>query len=391
MKKKKRKFQIPREDEVPVESSPRRNWPEIAFYAAIGVFAVGCVLLVVFTRGSAPPEPSAPAPPAPSAASSAASLRDFKVVNGHEHLFSRKHLGKYLAAAERTGIVNTLFVASSDYTLKGKGTPDHPNKPDMGNDENTEEILEAAREHPGKIIPFCTIYPGDPEKLDKLKKFVSEGVKGVKLYSGHPNFYEKNRPLDCEEMLPVYAYCEETGLPICWHVSFTKYEKEFLHVMEMYPKLKVIIPHFGVTFFRPLDKGMDEFGAFLEKYPNAYTDTSFGTREILVAGMEVVDKHPDIFRAYCKKYSDRILFGTDMVVTGHPEKTEEWVESILRGCRELLEKDVYRFPLGAKGSKYASSSSTNVNGDFRGMNLDDDTLRKIYETNIEKLIPTDAR
>jgi predicted TIM-barrel fold metal-dependent hydrolase len=184
----------------------------------------------------------------------------------------------------------------------------------------------------------------------------------------------------------VYAYCEETRLPICWHVNIVKYLAEFERVMARYPRLKVIVPHFGVTFFHPQDPPFREFARLMDTYPYLYTDTSFGTRNILIDGLEAVSRDPKPFRDVILKYQDRVLFGTDMVVTGNREKTEQWIADVLRACRDVLEKDAYSFAMGARGSPYASKTSTNAAGIFRGLALDDNTLRKIYETNIETLL-----
>jgi len=310
----------------------------------------------------------------------AAVKRDFKVANGHEHLMSRQHLPKYLKAAENTGVARTLLVASSEYTMMGAG-----HDPAKGNDENSRELLEAARENPGRIVPFCTLHPSDPRKLEKLKQFVAEGAKGLKLYTGHGNFYTV--ALDAEDMMPVYAYCEETALPICWHVNITKYSAEFERVMQRHPKLIVIVPHFGVTFFRPRDPLFQHFGRLMDSFPNLYTDTSFGTREIMIGGFEAVSRDPDIFREFIVKRSDRILFGTDMVVTGNKEKTQEWIEAVLRACRDVLEKETYHCFMGARGAAY-NKNPENVYGLFRGLALPDDVLKKIYETNFERLFPS---
>lgn len=309
-----------------------------------------------------------------------APLRDFQVVNAHDHLFSEKYLAKYFDAAEKTGIVRTLFVASSEYTLKGA-----PFSPEKGNDANSAMLIRVGKKYPGKIIPFCTIHPGDPDKLEKVKRYVAEGAQGLKLYSGHGNFYD--RPLDVEDMLPVYAYCDATGLPICWHVNMLKYQDEFIRVMDRFPNMTVIVPHFGVTFYVARAQPFRDFQMLLDRYPNMYTDTSFGTRQILVAGLEAVSRDTEIFRAFFDKYSDRVFYGTDMVVTGNKEKTPEWVEAVLRACRDVLEKDIYYFFMGARGSPYAYPRANNVYGAYRGLALDDATLKKVYETNIEKLFP----
>ncbi len=313
-----------------------------------------------------------------------APLRDFQVVNAHEHLFKRSHLDKYFGACQTTGIVRTLFVASSDFTLMGKG-----HDATRGNDWNSMEIIRAAKEYPGKIVPMCTIHPTDPEKLDKIKRYVAQGAKGLKLYTGHGSFWE--RPLDDESMFDIYAYCENTGLPICWHVNIPRYGDEFSRVMMRYPDLKVIVPHFGVAFYYPGKAPWRFLDELLETYPNLYTDTSFGTRAILVHGLEMVSANRRIFREFIDKHVDRIMFGTDMVVTGNKEKTEPWIEAVLRACRDVLEKDTYHFFMAAKGSGYAYEPANNIYGELNGLDLPDSILRKIYETNFGKLFPDAAR
>ena len=307
-------------------------------------------------------------------------LRDFRVVNAHDHLLSRGQLDKYFAAAKETGVVQTLFVASSEYTMRGAG---HDQA--KGNHENTLEILAAAAENPGQIVPFCAIHPDDPQKLERLKSYVAQDAQGLKLYTGHGNFYQ--HPLDWEGMEEIYAYCEETRLPICWHVNITRYLAEFERVMQKHPNMIVIVPHFGVTFFQPRQQPFREFQRLLDTYSNLYTDTSFGTRGILVSGLEAVSDDVEVFRAFFEKYSDRILFGTDMVVTGNKEKTSDWIAAVVRACRDVLEKETFHFYMGAKGSPYASKKANNVYGAYRGLNLSDEILRKIYETNINKILP----
>lgn len=305
----------------------------------------------------------------------------FQVVNAHEHLYKRAHLANYFKAAEATGVARTIFVASGGFTLLG----DKSRKDDMF-DENSREILAAAKEYPGKIIPFCSISPKDPRKLDLLKEYVALGAKGLKLYTGHTDFYEADKPFDAPDMLEIYAYCEQIGLPIIWHVSFNRFRSDFEKILDRFPRLKVIVPHFGVTFFRPDSPGFHYMNTMLEKYPNLYFDTSFGTRAILVQGLEIVSSHPEIFREFIVRHSDRIVFGTDMVVTGNQLKTPEWQEACIRACRDMLEKDNYHFFMAAKGSEYAYKSANNTYGELRGLALPNDVLKRIYETNIQKIL-----
>lgn len=322
-------------------------------------------------------QPAVAAPPA-AATEADPALASYRIVNAHDHLYMQKHLDKYFAAADRLGIVRTVFVASSDFTMKGAG-----NDPRKGNAWNTREILTCERAHPDKIVTYCTLHPDDENKVDLLRQYMAEGAHGLKLYTGHSNFYD--RPLDDESMIPAYQFCEENNYPICWHVNLSQpnYMNQFIQVMAKFPKLKMIIPHFGVTFYRPGGEAWKKFWQLVDQYPGIYTDCSWGTRNILVHGLEVVSANVPAFREAFIKYQDRILWGTDMVVTGNAEKTEAWIESVLRACREMLEKDVYYFWMAADGCAHAYAGTKNPYGRLRGLALDPEVLRKIYETNYD--------
>lgn len=300
----------------------------------------------------------------------------FAIINAHDHLFYERHLANYLPAAERLGVVRTLFVASSNFTMMGEQY-----SPADGNDVNTQEILRVREKYPDQVVAYCTLHPDDPDKVVLLERYRQAGAAGLKLYTGHGSFYD--RPMDAEEMQPVYAWCEQEGFPICWHVNLSRpdYADEFERVMARYPRLKVIVPHFGVTFYRPGGAEWQRFWALVDKYPGLYTDCSWGTRGILVHALEVISANPDIFRDVFTRYQDRILWGTDMVVTGNKEKTEAWIASVLRACRNMLERPVYHFWMAADGCEHAFPRTENPEGRLNGLALPEPVLRKIYETN----------
>jgi predicted TIM-barrel fold metal-dependent hydrolase len=306
-------------------------------------------------------------------------LRDFAVINGHEHLYKREHLDAYLAAAKATGVEKTLFVASNEYTFLGKS-----GRKDALYDWSNQIVLDAYREMPDRIIPFASVYPGDPDKLQKLESYVAQGAQGLKLYSGHSTYYEL--PLDDEGMEPVLAYCERTRLPVCWHVNVTLYGPEFERVLKRHPALIVIVPHFGVTFYRPETDSFREMQRFLDTYPNLYVDCSFGTRDFLVHGLEMVSKYPEIFSKFFQTYQDRIIFGTDMVVTGNAQKTAEWYAAVIRACRDVLEKDRYHFFMAAEAHEDSYKPAHNVYGELRGLALPDAILAKVYRENLERVL-----
>ena len=216
---------------------------------------------VATPANAAPTEPPKDLPPLPS---------EYKIVNGHDHLYRIVDFEKYLPAAEALGVTKTLFVASSNFTIMGK----KGNK-EEGNDINSKEILDCAKKYPDKVIPFITFTPATPDKVKLLEDYVAQGAKGIKLYTGHNEFHD--RTLDDPDMYPVYEWCEKNQFPILWHVNMNSYKDEFLKVMVKYPKLRVCLPHFGVGFFDSQGKLLDQLGEVMDTYPNVYTDTSFGT------------------------------------------------------------------------------------------------------------------
>ena len=384
----------PTPDSFPPASSgpPPVNYVQL-FVSLLAIVLIGTNIVTWFyfthqQRVDSAPEPAKPVAIAPKADATALEgvtidvappRPEYSITNAHDHLYMLKHLPKYLKAADEMGIKRTIFVASSEFTFMGTS-----GDPEKLNDWSTEEILTASKNNPGKIVPFATLHPNDTDKVALLEDYVSRGVKGLKLYTGHSNFHD--RSLDVPEMEPVYAYCEKVGLPMLWHVNMAKYTGELFAVLKKHPTLTIIVPHFGVGFWQPDGRVMHDVATMLDTYPNVYVDTSFGTREILVGGLEKVNANVDFFKDFYEKYQDRIVWGTDMVVTGNREKTEAWVESVIRVCRDLHEKDQYVYWMAAKGSGYAYGRGSNTYGVLRGLNLPDSILKKIYETNIEKVL-----
>ncbi len=296
-------------------------------------------------------------------------------INVHEHLYRVKDLDKYLPAARKQGVATTVILSSSNFTLEGKR--DQKGEPSMSkNFENV--VLDAAKKYPGEIVPFCTLDPKDPDKLERLKKHVAMGCKGLKLYSGHSNFYDG--PLDAADMDPIYSYLEQTQLPVLWHVHLGKYMDEFERVMKKHGKMNLLVPHYGVTFWRPNDGNMERFEAILRTHKNIYTDTSLGTRQILTDGMAAMEPELDKFRAFFTEFQDQICWGTDSVITGNHEKTPGWYEKVIATTRDDLEKTTFTTDLAAAFSKYYQKGRDG-DGRYAGLGISPEILHKVYVDN----------
>jgi predicted TIM-barrel fold metal-dependent hydrolase len=300
--------------------------------------------------GGAPPKPSSTtATPAP-----------YRIVNVHEHIQSPAEAPKLLEAMDMVGVAHTILVGSPKATIVGKGGF-------VEHDVNNAAILTIQSTYPGRFSAYVTLDPRDPDKLRKLDGYVRAGARGVKLYSGHSVFYDL--PLTDSKMEPVYDYLERKRIPVLWHVNLGKFGGELDAVLTRHPRLVVIIPHLGLSSIK-----LERIEAVLDKYPLTLTDLSFGYDPFLIAALRRISKDPERYRQFISRYRDRILFGSDMVVTRHKRKTATWLADVMSCYRGLLEEKRYRCIL--------------VDGEtLNGLALDPETLRQIYERNPQRILP----
>lgn len=300
------------------------------------------------------------------------------LINAHEHLYEIKHLERYLPSARQAGVATTVFVASPKFTIMGQGDKGEPMMSD-----NFATILEAKKLYPNEVIPFCTLDPKDKDKLERLKRHVAAGCMGLKLYSGHSNFYADHGPFDTEGMDAVYSYLEETQLPVNWHVNLAKFMSEFEAVIKKHPKMNVMVPHYGVAFWNPRGPALGELKRVMREHKNVLVDTSLGTREILLNGMAAMEPALDDYRAFFTEFQDQIVWGTDSVVTGNQEKTPGWYSKVLWATRDQLEKDVFSTELAAAYSKYWQKGRDGE-GRYQGLALPPEVLKKVYIDNARR-------
>jgi len=284
----------------------------------------------------------------------------FEIINAHEHFQSFANVPKFLEAMRRNEVAKTVIVGSPEATILTGRTGF------FGEEKYNEEVLKIAQTYPEHFIVFPTINPHDPGKLEKLKQYLQRGGRGLKLYSGHSFFHDL--ALDDPSLLPVYEYCEKNRVPILFHVNAGSYQKEFENVLRKFPRLKVICPHFCLSTI-----ASERFEQLMDRHPNLYTDASFGYLDFLKEALRRISKNPKKFRRLFVKYQDRILFGTDMVVTSAKYKTADWLAQVTRAYRDVLEKEEYEF-FAFPGEK------------LRGLALDRRVLEKVYRKNFERFM-----
>ncbi len=292
--------------------------------------------------------------------------KDYEIYDIHEHI-AQGNLDTLLYAMEENNISKTVLLGSPKYTLTLK----NPGFEDF--ESNNDYLTELSKSNP--VIAFCTIDTRKDNSTDVLKNCLDQGGKGLKLYSGHyASYYDLLGPLNRSEVVPVYNYCEENNVPIVFHVNpyYQKIKNEFEDVLETYPEMVVDCPHWCLSSIND-----ERFRQLYDDYPNLYTDISFGSR-FAQEGLERISKNPDKYRDIILEYQDRFMFGTDLVLTS--VKSEKFATEMISCYRKMLEKE--RYECNVEGIKEDFS----IQGEFNGLNLSEDVLKKIYNENPKRFL-----
>lgn len=363
----------------------------IALLPLLLVLVTGCKRADPPAESDDRPTSAAPTTEAPAAVAKSAGLPrpgtpldGIPIVNVHEHIQSTREAGRLLAAMDQTGIQRTVLMGSSWFTVTL-----NQNDGFTRVDWNNRQILHIVERHPDRFLAWPTIDPADPDKLTKLKEYVSLGATGLKLYLGHglhdqrpgaTGYFFHTVAMDDPGMLPVYAYLQSTGLPIMFHVNpgptAPGFADEFIDVMRQFPNLKVIAPHFILSSIRS-----SRLRALLDAFPTVYSDVSFGHDDFLSSGLKRISRSPKKFRKILADYPDRFTFGTDVVVTAAPQKSAEWIAVRMRAYLDMLSKDEYTTEV--------------VPGEtLKGLGLDREALEKVLYENFDRFMamkPTGTR
>ncbi len=264
--------------------------------------------------------------------------RVFRAINVHEHVDHEARAKMLLVAMDKFRIGRTCLMGTSWYTftLNRRFGFERYKK-------NNEAIIRIRNKYPDRFCAFVTIDPEAVGNLKLVKAYVEKGADGIKLYLGHGASTGKapfhSMPLDDARMMPVYQYAEKTQLPLVFHVNLNKYFEEFVRVMERHPYLRVNVPHFGLH--KNTEARLKRFAWLLERYPNLYTDISFGWWQFHIEGFEAFAKWRTRSRAYFAKHAKKIMFGGDLVL--EKTKTQAYVDATLRSYMQFLEAEKFRF------------------------------------------------
>lgn len=300
----------------------------------------------------------------------------WKIVDIHEHAQNELEAQRLLSAMDKLGVQRTCLQAATIYTftLNNKyGFEQYK--------ENNDAIIAIKKKWPDRFCAFVTFDPsvmGQPgEGLELVKQAVKNGADGVKLFLGHGAKTGKGpfhvMPIDDPRMEPFWAWAEEVQLPVLMHVNLIKFWDETVSLLEKHPNLRLCLPHFGLH--KNTEARLKRLGWLFDRYPNVYSDMSYGYYTFQIEGFESLSKYRSRSRAFLQRYASRLMFASDMVLES--TKTEDYILHTLRSYRQWNEEKKIRL--------YLVPSKL-----MHGMDLDEDSLKKMYEEAPRGFLLTDT-
>lgn len=233
------------------------------------------------------------------------------------------------------------------------------------------------------------------------ERLIEMGCDGIKMLEGKPQMRKMYPVADFDAACfePFWAWAEERGMPILWHVndpenfwdaanapefavkqgwlydeSYVNNEKQYtqvLNVLARHPRLSICFAHF---FF--MSAQLERLGAILEEYKNVRVDLTPG-----IEMYENFSKNATGAREFFARFHDRIIYGTDIggrcVLMGEEKEFDELenrrrpeiVQAFLAGKEEteiasdghfLIGRSAFTLrPLGLEGERLREVMSGN--------------------------------
>ena len=200
----------------------------------------------------------------------------------------------------------------------------------------------------------------DDPMFDPIIDFIIENDKTVVAHIGEP----RNCWLHIDSMTVnnnKNYYRKHPEYHMYLHPDYPSYDKLIAsrdNLLAKNPDLRFVGAHLG-----SLEWSVDELALRLDKYPNMSVDMSARVGDLQFQESEKV-------RDFVIKYQDRLLYGTDIGIT-----VEDNIESRIASFESRWKSDWKYF------STNETMTSRNFDKPFKGLELDENILRKIYFAN----------
>ena len=230
--------------------------------------------------------------------------KNFTVIDAHCHIYPEKIVDRAVAGTDAfysthaacRGVASELLeigerVGIDHFVVQSVATT--PKQVQSINRFIAASVLEA----PDKFTGLGSAHPDCEDQSAVIGELLELGLHGIKI---HPDI--QGFAIDDERMLPVYALCEEHGLPILMHTGDYRYQfsnpDRLIPVLKAFPRLNVIGAHFGGWSV------WDDASRLLADFPNLFVDCSstfpFANND-LALGERLIARYG----------AERVMFGSD--------------------------------------------------------------------------------
>lgn len=301
------------------------------------------------------------------------------IFDAHTHIGSIENTAMMLAIEEEYGVARQVGIVHDE-----------------------EGFRQAKDRYPGRFVYARYLSMGDIGQynvepvLEEISKMRDQGFTIAKSWFGPrwrdyiedvPKDFSVNHP----KLAPIFDALEDSDIPLIIHISdpdtyyANQYKdsdrygfkndhlRELEDVLARHRKLRVQVPHFGA---QPEIHRLPALSRWLDEYPNVVVDTASSrwmAREL--------SKDVKKVREFMLKYSDRILFGTD-VVSGRGD--HNYYSGRYIAQRILWETGERDTPLPFPDADTVDTGGTYING----LDMPLSVLRKLYWENANRLYPS---
>ncbi|QEE15896.1 amidohydrolase family protein [Promethearchaeum syntrophicum] len=298
--------------------------------------------------------------------------------DAHTHIWDIKLAEKHLKYAEAFNIQKIMAILDED--VAGRLSPDLHDRFIFARFLRSQNMLSN----------------NSNDMADMVDEYYSQGYSIIKFWFA-PRWrdyveQELKIPVDTIKLSsslfePIYTRIEDLGLIFLIHNSDPDlwYEKKYQpeskygskknhlqdleNVLQSHPKMKVLGAHFAAQ-----PEHLENLGRWFDTYPNFYVDASSArwmAREFSRRKSKIIP--------FFKRYSDRILWGTDLSFGGQARNNiPKYYFTRYLTYQVLLESNLQGVPLSFPDPE--NTSGTNING----LDLPLEILEKIYWKNAEK-------
>jgi predicted TIM-barrel fold metal-dependent hydrolase len=155
---------------------------------------------------------------------------------------------------------------------------------------DNDYVLEKAKAHPDRIIPFAGINPWWPNAREDLQRFLDQGARGLKLHPVRDAYsLAEKRLVD-----PLFEVCAERKVPVLCHGlhEWSNGPWQFNEMANRFPSVSLIYAHGGHNWLR------EDAIEVVKRNHNLYVDSSLMYSYYVTRYVEEISP-------------ERVLMGTD--------------------------------------------------------------------------------